>query len=217
MDDNKVSVVVLLDMSKAFDSIQHHTLLQKLKMLGLSSASLYWFNSYMTGRYQRVRLQDATSKSLPLTHGVPQGSILGPVLLTVYVNDLLSVPAHCKSVCYVDDCKLYLSFPLSDIANAIDHANEDLRSICTWCCRNSLLINPDKTKVLLFGVPQLLRQLPAVSMSLLGKEIAPVPIAKDLGLYIDQTLSYNDHISKTASSCLHKLVQINKESSIFWT
>ena len=129
---------------------------------------------------------DALSDSLPRKYGVPQGFILGPVLFTIYVNDLLSVPAHCKSVCYVDDCKLYLSFRSTDIACVFTYLNKDLREICRWCCQNSLLINPAKTKILLVGVPQLLRQLPPMSISLLGKEITPVPVAKDLGVYINQ-------------------------------
>ena len=79
-----------------------------------------------------------------------------------------------------------------------------------WCSNYSLLINRDKTKVLLIGVPQLLRQLPAVPVLMLGKEINPVIVAKDLGLYLDQSLTYSDYITKTASNCMHKLIQINR-------
>ena len=197
-------------MSKAFDSVRHDILLQKLHELGISSPSLDWFHSYLTDRYQRVRIHDSVSELLPLKYGVPQGSILGPVLFTIYVNDLLSVPEHCKSACYVDDCKLYLSFPSPNINTAIANLNEDLNNISSWCCRNSLLINPDKTKVLFIGLPQLLRRLPTVPVSMLGIEITPVTVAKDLGIHIDQSLTYNDHITKTASSCLHKLIQINR-------
>ena len=81
-----------------------------------------------------------------MEYGVPQGSILGQVLFTIYVNDLLSVPIYCKSACYVDDSKLYLSFPSSDMSTAIHNLNADLEQVCRWCCQNSLLINPDKTK-----------------------------------------------------------------------
>ena len=194
-----MSVVVLLDMSKAFDSIRHDILLQKLQCMGVASSSLEWFHNYLSGRSQRVRIGDAISDSLPLKYGVPQGSILGPVLFTIYVNDLLSVPAHCKSVCYVDDCKLYLSFRSTDIARVFGYLNDYLREICRWCCQNYLSINPAKTKILLVGVPQLLRQLPPMSISLLGKEITPVLVAKDLGVYIDQSLTCNDHIAKTTA------------------
>ena len=210
IDDKKISALVLLDMSKAFDSIRHDILLQKLQALGVSSLSLDWFHSYLVGRSQRVRIHDAISDALVLKYGVPQGSILGPVLFTIYVNDLLSVPTHCKSACYVDDSKLYLSFPSSDISTAIDNLNADLKCVSRWCCQNSLLIDPDKTKVLIIGVPQLLSKLPTVTVRMLGKEITPVTVAKDLGVYIDHLLTYNDHINKTVSTCLHKLIQINR-------
>ena len=205
-----MSVVVLLDMSKAFDSIRHDILLQKLQSMDVASSSLEWFHSYLSGRSQRLRIGDSTSAPLPLKYGVLQGSILGHVLFTIYVNDLLSVPSHFTSACYVDDCKLYLCFRSTEIARVFDYLNEDLREICRWCCRNSFLINPEKTKILLIGVPQLLRQLSSVSISLLGKEITPVPVAKDLGVYIDQSLTYTDHIAKTTSNCIFKLIQVSR-------
>ena len=203
IDKSKVFVVVLLDMS-------NDLLLQKLQSIGVASSSLEWFHNYLSGRSQRVRIGDAISDPLPLKYGVPQGSILGPVLFTIYVNDLLSVSAHCKSVCHVDDYILYLSFRSTDIARVFGYLNEDLREICRWCCQNSLLINPAKTKILLVGVPQLLRKLPPTSISLLEKEITPVPVAKDPGVYIDQSLTYNDHVAKTTSKCIFKLVQISR-------
>ena len=119
IDGKKISALVFLDMSKAFDSIRHDILLQKLQALGVSFSCRDWFHSYIVGRSQRVRIHDAISDALPLKYGVPQGSILGPVLFTIYVNDLLSVPTYCKSACYVDDSKLYLSFPSSDMSTTI--------------------------------------------------------------------------------------------------
>ena len=172
-------------------------MLQKLQQIGITSSSQEWFHSYLSGCNQRIRIMDAVSVSLPLEYGVPQGSILGPVLFTIYVNDLLAVSAHCKLACYVDESKLYLSFRSADISCAFRRLNEDLREICKWCCQNSLLVNPEKTRVLLVGVPQLLRKLPPVSISLLGEEITPVPVAKDLGVFINQSLTYNDHVGKT--------------------
>ena len=181
MDDKKVSIMVLLDMSKAFDSIRHDILLSKLQSLDFSQCALDWFQSYLSDRQQCVRIGDAVSKVLPLEFGVPQGSILGPVLFTIYVNDLLNVPKRCISASYFDDCKLYLSFSPAELSTSISALNEDLMRISKWCCKHSLLINPDKTKVLAVGVPQLLQKLSSFSIRLLDKEITPVPVVKDLG------------------------------------
>ena len=89
-------------------------------------------------------------------------------------------------------------------------AHEDLRRTCSWCCQNSLLISADKTKIHIIGVPQLLRSVPSVAISILGKEITPVPVARDLGVFIDQYLTYGEHVTQTAAKCLCKLVQINR-------
>ena len=120
------------------------------------------------GRCQYVRIGDVVSQSLPVDYGVPQGSILGPVLFTLYINDLLTVPKLCQTACYVDDYKLYLKFKTNKLCNAVSAVNSDLNEICRWCCHNSLLMNPDKTKVLVIGVPQLLRQLPDFTITLCG-------------------------------------------------
>ena len=155
------------------------------------------------------------SQSLPVYYGVPQGSILGPVLFTVYINDLLTVPKRCQSASHVDDSKLYLKFKPNELCNAVSAVNSDLTEICKWCCYNSLLLNPDKTKVLVVGVPQLLRQLPDFTITLCGKPISPIPVAKDLGVFLDQCLSYNEHIRKTVASCMNKLIQINRINHLF--
>ena len=89
-------------------------------------------------------------------------------------------------------------------------AHEDLRRTCSWCCQNSLLISADKTKILIIGVPLFLRRVPSVAISILGKEITPVPVARDLGVFIDQYLTYDEHLTQTAAKCLCKLVQINR-------
>ena len=211
MDDKKVSVIVLLDMSKAFDSIRHDLMLSKLCSIGLSNAACNWFGSYLSQRNQVVNIPNCISDPLPLSVGVPQGSILGPVLFTLYVNDLLSVPKHCQAMGYVDDTKIFLGLPPSQISDAVTALNKDLSDIARWCCMNSLLINPDKTKLLVIGVPQLMRTLPSIPpVKLLGKEIEPVTVAKDLGVMIDSSLSYNEHVTKTVLNCMYRLIRINR-------
>ena len=157
-----------------------------------------------------VRIGSALSDPLLLTTGVVQGSILGLVLLTLYVNDLLSVPKKCEAMGYVDDTKLLLALPSSDLKVAISDLNSDLRAVAKWCSTNSPLINPDKTKLLIVGVPQLTRSLSLPPIVLMGKNIKPAAVVKDLGVWVNTAVTFDYHISKLSSSCLYKLRRINR-------
>ena len=106
------------------------------------------------GRGKTTRVGSSVSTALTVTNGVPQGSILGPVLFNLYLNDLPEVTEETEIDSYVDDTKLYLSISLKDIQVGLPYISEDLKRVAEWCCSNSLLINPKKTKLILFGVPQ---------------------------------------------------------------
>ena len=145
IDRQQLTAMVLIDLSKAFDSICHSTLLLKLNSLGTSSQALKWFESYLTDRKQSTRLGTSLSDELTITHGVPQGSILGPMLFNLYMNDL---PSAVKSSCtdsYVDDTKIYCSFSAKNINSCF------VKMTAGWCCSHQLLINPSKTKLIFFG------------------------------------------------------------------
>ena len=216
MDSKKLTLVVLMDLSKAFDSIDHCRLLSKLQALGIGRTALEWFRSYLTGRQQYVRIGSETSNLSPITHGVPQGSILGPALFNLYINDLPSIPESGSLESFVDDSKLYLSFPVKDAAAVVQLINEDLAKIATWCCYNGLLINPDKTKLLVIGNRQMLLRLPKdFHVTLLGIEVTPSNPARDLGIEVDAMLSFEEHITNTVSSCFASLCQINRIKHLF--
>ena len=179
IDDKKLTACVLLDMSKAFDSVDHQILLRKIQSVDASTSSLKWFNSYLTNRHQVVRIHSSVSDPLPVECGVPQGSILGPLLFSIYVNDLPEVPRHCSTECYVDDTKLFVSFNLHDSQRIVQEMNEDLLQVRNWCFGNRLLLNPDKTKLIVFGSRQITSKFHKFHMSLLGKDISPVQSARD--------------------------------------
>ena len=175
VDNKKVTAVILLDMSKAFDSINHEILLAKLKNVGVSSSCLSWFKSYLSERYETVRINSTLSDKLPVVCGVLQGCILGPLLFSIYVNDLSSSIKKCSSKSYVDDTKLLLSFHInnSSTAAAVVDLNGDLTRIRNSCFDNLLLLNPEKTKLMIYGSRQMLAKLPEFRLSLLGKDLRP--------------------------------------------
>ena len=124
MDNKRLSALTLLDLSKAFDSISHSILLQKLSLVA-DDKTTKWFESYMTDRTQVVRT--GTSTPLPITHGVPQGAILSPLLFCIYISDLPLAPQVCNLESYVDDSKIFLSFPVKDVESVERVLEEDLR------------------------------------------------------------------------------------------
>ena len=195
IDQQQLTAMVLIDLSKAFDSIFRSTLLLKLRSLGTSSQALKWFESYLTDRKQSTRLDTSLSDELTITHGVPQGSILGPLLLNLYINDL---PSAVKSSCfisYVDDTKIYCSFLVKNMNSCLVKMTEDLHLIAGWCCSHQLLINPSKTKLIFFGTRQLLGKVSDIRVPFLDQELTPVSSVKDLGITLDSHLNFNDHVN----------------------
>ena len=220
MDRKEVAALVLIDLSKAFDSIDHSILLVKLQTIGVSKSVLAWFKSYLSGRSQIVRIGSTLSETCIITRaGVPQGSILGQALFNIYtcINDLPNVPKESSLESYVDDSKIYLAFPIQDIETAAFKLTQDMERITAWCCINSLLVNPKKTKLLLLGTSQMLKKLSGTDfhITVLGEKIIPLQTVKDLGMTLDSSLTYDKHIVDTVSKCITELCQINRVKHIF--
>lgn len=123
IDKRKLTAVVYLDMSKAFDSINHGFSLRKLKAIGLASSAISWFNSYLSERSQVVCINAALSDALPVTCRVPQGNVLRALLFSIYVNDLPAVSEMCSTACYINDTKLVLSFTVDESHAAENNIN----------------------------------------------------------------------------------------------
>ena len=216
MDQRSATALILSDLSKAFDSVHHPTLFSKLDQTGASPEVVKLFKSYLTGRAQFVRIGTAVSSPLEITYGVPQGATLSPLLFSIYVNELPQVPRHSRLKSYVDDSKMFLSFYINDTKNAKEHLQQDLSQVAKCCSKLHLLINPKKTKYLLTGSRQLLQNLPSdTSLNFLGEIITPAPAVKDLGLIMDTHLTYDQHITEVASSCMSKLSQNNRSCKCF--
>ena len=216
MDNKKLSAVILIDLSKAFDSISHSILLNKLSAIGVSKETVKWFESYLTGRFQKVRIGSSSSAALPITHGLPQRAILSPLLFCIYTNDLPTVTQSYNLNSFVDDSKISMSFSIKEVSDAKHKLETDLHLVAEWCCKNSILINPEKTKFLLVGMRQLLNSLSDdMSLIFLNKTIVPDTSISDLGIILDCNLTYNEHITQLSSECMAKLCQINRVKHCF--
>jgi hypothetical protein len=208
--------VVFIDLSKAFDSIKHDILLEKISRLGVKPAAHEWFKSYLAVWSQYVRIGTITSSTAPLAHGIPQGSVLSPFLFNIYTDSLPSIPEFCNLESYVDDSKEYLSFSLPILDYSLSTLEDDLHRVFERFCKNSLLINPDETKMMVIGSKKLIQQLEHTpSIDFIGKSPESVSQVKDLGTTIDSNLKYNEHIQRLSSSCIAKHCQINRVKNLF--
>ena len=155
IDKGKLTGLAFLDLSKAFHTPDHELLLTKLAGFGLSKSSVNWFNAYLTNRTQSVILngiQSECTDAEPILYGVPQGSVLGPLLFIIYVNDLLSVTKYCKFHLYAVNTLLFFE---SSSVQAIEAAlSQDLDHVVGWLNQNYLMLNHLKTKVMLMGTHQ---------------------------------------------------------------
>ena len=201
--------MTLLDLSAAFDTIDHTILLRRLgNWFGVSGKALDWFKSYLTGRSQRIKLGNGLSSRSDLSFGVPQGSVLGPLLFTLYTTPLSSlvsghaIPHHL----YADDGQLYVSFSSGDSATALNGLPSCLAYVQSWMSTNKLKLNPDKTEFLLIGNErQRSKYLSMFPIELLGVETYPAKSARNLGVIFDRKFNFCSHISAICSSCIYHI------------
>ncbi len=200
--------------SAASDMVDHKTLLRRLSdRCGIQGEALKWFRSYLTGRFQMVKIKDATSKKVPLSCGVPQGSVLGPLLFTVYtlpLGDLVrrhGIEYHL----YADDTQLYMSFsPSPECASVCLKQIEDcIKDIQLWMLENKLKLNGDKTEMLLIGTPQQCSKISNPCISINGSVISPSMKARNLGVIFDKNMNLKSHVNAVCRSARYYLHNIN--------
>lgn len=195
MDNKKITFLVLLDHSKAFDTVDHSILCLKLKyMFNFSPTAIKLISSYLYGRSQSVYHGSEVSISYPVPRGVPQGSILGPLLYAIYSNDLPSQLQHCSVQMYADDVQLYISCKPTDVTNCIHKLNQDLTRIANWASTNGLCLNSKKSKAMIIGNTNLVSSiLPPIQIS--NSPIEIVETARNLGVIFNKNLDWSDHIN----------------------
>lgn len=192
---------IYTDFTKAFDVLNHKRLLWKLWNMGIRSSAFNWLKSYLSNRSQIVRIKGFVSDPFSAPSGVPQGSHLGPILFTLFINDISNYISHSQFLLYADDLKIY-----SKINSPLDSSNlqRDIDSISLWCSINGMKINLSKCVSVSFSRSGSNNNF-KYDYRIVGSSISPSPCCRDLGVYLDESLSYEshiDHITKKASRTL---------------
>ena len=149
IDQDKYSIGTFIDLSKAFDTINHKILIRKLELYGIRGTPLLWFTNYLENRCQYVSINNTASTTNKISSGVPQGSILGPLLFLLNINDIVNCSSLLKFIIFADDTNLFHS--AKNITQLVLEVNQELTNLNSWFQANKLSLNSDKTKFILFG------------------------------------------------------------------
>ena len=205
LNSSKMIIGIFIDFSKAFDTIDHKILLQKLKAMNFSQNSMALIENYLTNRYQQVSLTNTISPPLKITCGVPQGSILGPTLFLLYINDLFFYTQSFNTILFADDTNLFFETKSPD--EDIETINKGLNIVNTWCSNNKLTLNIEKTNFIVIKNPQNKRTLNK-TISMNNKNIVQTGNIKFLGVIIDSTLNWSSHIENLRTGLRSSLALI---------
>ena len=211
LENTELTFLVLLDYSKAFDMANHRLIHAKLKAAGLCNDALSWICSYLTGRSQKVVTGTNESGWESVLNGVPQGSVLGPLLFTVLVSDLKDVIKRGRYHMYADDTQLYYTCKVEDANDTIDKINRDLSNISKFSKRNCLKLNAGKSKYIIIGSRPNLKKLKSTNLDEIkidNEIIEREHEVKNLGVMFDETLSWVRHVNLSVARSYGKLKNV---------
>ena len=210
LENSELVFLVLLDYSKAFDCANHRLILAKLKAAGFRDDSLQWISSYLNGRHQKVATSEGESGWSGVFNGVPQGSVLGPLLFTVLVSDLRDAIKRGRYHMYADDTQLYYSCKCENANRTIQDINSDLKGISKFSKTNCLKLNAAKSKFIVIGSRQNLKKLKNIQLdpiriddNIIEREYE----AKNLGIVVDEELTWTRHVNLSIAKAYGKLRQ----------
>ena len=212
IDAGNICILNLLDLSAAFDTIDHDILLNRLKSsLGISGTALTWFESYLTGRKQKVKVNEFYSDTVTNSSGVPQGSVLGPVLFTIYTIPLSKIIKALDFThhSYADDTQIYKAIKIESIYEEVKNSEKCIKSVKDWMKRNKLQLNEDKTEYMITVKPSLLSICAKPPICIDGSEIFPTAQVKNLGVIFDEELTLSAQVT---SLCQQMFMEIRKIS-----
>ena len=190
LNKKQISLLLLLDYSKAFDVLDHETLLKKLDHYGIRGVALEWFRSYLCNRSQYVTLNGTYSSSMPIVYGVPQGSILGPLLFVIYINDLPGISDFAKFILYADDANILISG--TTLEEIQFKANQLISRLVDWVGANGLSLNLKKTCYMIFTRKRI--DFSGFNLSIDNTVIERKTEARFLGVIVDEKLTWQKHI-----------------------
>ena len=208
INNNKYALGIFLDLSKAFDSVDHTILLSKLHRYGFHDISYIWLVNYVSNREQFVYVNGCTSSRAQLTYGVPQGSILGPLLFLVYINDLATVSSTMLPILFADDTNLILTH--SHFDSLISEANSGIIKFSEWFQINKLTLNVKKTNFIIFTGKNKKYCKSSAKITIGDNDIIQVSSTKFLGVLIDERLSWSEHIKLVNNKVLKSIGIIRK-------
>lgn len=205
--ENKMSTIgVFLDLSKAFDTINHKILLRKLDFYGIRGTALEWFTSYFNNRSQYVRYHNKESKTLSVKCGVPQGSVLGPLLFLIYVNDLPDSLTRVNSILFADDTSVYMSS--MNIKELYTEMNAELKILSDWFRANKLSLNLRKSNYMLFS--NTCKDTDKYEIKIDHVLLEKTNCVKFLGVYLDDKLTWSTHIKVCCSKVAGSIYALNR-------
>ncbi len=203
IDNGKYIGAVFVDLSKAFDMVNHKILMKKLSAIGVQGAEYEWFRSYLFNRTQCVSINGAKSNPCNIISGVPQGSILGPLFFLLFINDMPEIINHSTVDMYADDTLMYVSH---DDINVIEKClNEDLESLAIWLDNNRMKANVSKTKIMLLGTPNKICKVHHINVVMNGVVVENVKSFKYLGVTIDASLKWDSHVNNICRKVCNSL------------
>ena len=192
IDKGNYNLALFLDLKKAFDTVDHNTLLRKLEYYGIIHKELNWLTSYLSDRLQCCKIDGQISSKLKVRLSIPQGSCLGPLLFLVYINDLPQCLANSEPDIYADDTSLTNNE--KDLVALENKVNRDLSNIEKWLYANKLQLNTVKTKYMIIATPHRLKRKQKLCIKIGSKEIEAVEVKSYLGVTVDNRLKWDEHI-----------------------
>ena len=207
MDLGKIIGMATIDLRKAFDTVDHAILIDKLRLNGLDDHTCEWFESYLSDRVQYTMVNGIESSAQDIKCGVPQGSNLGPLLFMLFINDLPNCLEHCCVALYADDTCIYC--PGDKLADIEIKLNEDLQNISEWLLCNRLALNAKKCEAMLIGSQRRTKNK-ILRLRINATEIGQVSSCKYLGVFIDSCLSWDKHVEYLCKSTVKNLYLLKR-------